>query len=179
MWKTKAQISLCIRVVWSAPFFVRCLDSIIPLVSISEISSLYLASLAAQAGLCLTRSQTSKTGFFLWWGSVGLQYLRLITRKPVFGVWDQSRLKVACAATEARQRLEISDIETGVIILSRQWTTKVLIRLCGCAGWSSFFLFAYGITGFLMTWLIWTIGPCSFRKKGDPTGTCSVVPIAL
>ena len=35
-------------------FVVRCLDSIIPLVSISEILSLYLASVAAQAGLCLT-----------------------------------------------------------------------------------------------------------------------------
>ena len=32
-------------------FVIRCLDSIIPLVSISEISSLYLASVAEQAGL--------------------------------------------------------------------------------------------------------------------------------
>ena len=31
-------------------FVVRCLDSVIPLVSISEISSLYQASVAAQAG---------------------------------------------------------------------------------------------------------------------------------
>ena len=41
-------------------FFVRCLDSIISLVSISEISSLKLASVAAQAGLCLTWSQMPK-----------------------------------------------------------------------------------------------------------------------
>ena len=34
-------------------FVVRCLDTIIPLVSISEISSLYLASVAAQAGWSL------------------------------------------------------------------------------------------------------------------------------
>ena len=46
-------------------FIVRCLDSIIPLVSISEISSLCLASLAAQSGLCLTWSQTPKTGFLV------------------------------------------------------------------------------------------------------------------
>ena len=39
---------------------VRCLDSIIPLVSISEILSIYLASLTARAGLCLTWSQTTK-----------------------------------------------------------------------------------------------------------------------
>ena len=39
-------------------FVVRCLDSIIPLVSISEISSLCLASVAAQACLSLRWSQT-------------------------------------------------------------------------------------------------------------------------
>ena len=39
-----------------------CLDSIIPLVSISKISSLYLASVAAQ-----TWSQTPKTGFLMTW----------------------------------------------------------------------------------------------------------------
>ena len=43
----------------------HCLDSVIPLVSISEISSLYLASVVAQAGLCLAWSQTSKTGFLV------------------------------------------------------------------------------------------------------------------
>ena len=41
-------------------FVVCCLDSIIPLVSISEISSLYLASVAAQAGLSLPWSQTKE-----------------------------------------------------------------------------------------------------------------------
>ena len=46
-------------------FVVRCLDSIIPLVSISEISSVYLASVAEQAGLSLPWSQTPKTGFFV------------------------------------------------------------------------------------------------------------------
>ena len=44
-------------------FVVRCLDSIIPLVSMSEISSLYLASVVAQDGLSLTWSRTPKTGF--------------------------------------------------------------------------------------------------------------------
>ena len=39
-------------------FVVRCLDRIIRLVSISEISSLYLAFVAAQAGLSLPWSQT-------------------------------------------------------------------------------------------------------------------------
>ena len=44
---------------------VRSLDSTIPLVSISKISSLYLASVAAQAGLSLPWPETSKTGFVL------------------------------------------------------------------------------------------------------------------
>ena len=35
-------------------FIVRCLDSIIPQDSISEISSLYQASVAAQSGLSFT-----------------------------------------------------------------------------------------------------------------------------
>ena len=45
-------------------FVVRCLDSIIPLVSISDISSLNLAFVSAQAGLSLPWSETPKTGFF-------------------------------------------------------------------------------------------------------------------
>ena len=48
------------------------------------------------------------------------QHLSLVTRKPVFRVCDQVRHKPVCAATEARQRLEISDVETRGIILSRQ-----------------------------------------------------------
>ena len=46
-------------------FVVRCLDSMIPLVSISEISRLHLVSVAAQAGLCLTWLETPKTGFLM------------------------------------------------------------------------------------------------------------------
>ena len=46
-------------------FVVRCLDSIIPLVSISKISSLYLASIAVQGGLSLPWLQTTKTGFLM------------------------------------------------------------------------------------------------------------------
>ena len=48
-------------------FVVHCLDSIIPLVSTAKISSLYLASVAAQAGLSLTWLETLKTGFLMTW----------------------------------------------------------------------------------------------------------------
>ena len=46
-------------------FVVRCLDSVGPLVSISKISSLYLASVTEQAGLSLTWSKTGKTRFLV------------------------------------------------------------------------------------------------------------------
>ena len=46
-------------------FVVRCLDSIIPLLAIAEISSLLLVSVAEQAGLSLTWSQSPKTGFLV------------------------------------------------------------------------------------------------------------------
>ena len=44
-------------------FVVRCLDSIIPLVSIPEISSLYLASVAAQANFNLPWLKVSEDRF--------------------------------------------------------------------------------------------------------------------
>ena len=42
---------------------VRCLDSIISLDSIAEISRLYLVHVAAQAGLCLAWSETPEGTF--------------------------------------------------------------------------------------------------------------------
>ena len=44
-------------------FVVRCLHGIIPLVSILEISSLKVASVAKQAGLSLIRYETRRQGF--------------------------------------------------------------------------------------------------------------------
>ena len=46
-------------------FVVRCIDSIISLVSIPKVSSLCLASVAAQAGLSQPWSETRKTGFLV------------------------------------------------------------------------------------------------------------------
>ena len=60
--------------------------------------------------------------------------MNLVTRKPLFGVFEQVRLELASSATETSQRLGILDIETKGIILSRQQTIKALIRLRGCAG---------------------------------------------
>ena len=65
------------------------------------------------------------------------------------GVSDQVRLKLACSATETSMRLETLVTECRNITLSRQRTTKVLIRLHGCAGWSAPLLFVYDIKHFL------------------------------
>ena len=56
-----------------------------------------------------------------------------VTRKTVFGDCEQVRLKLACSATETRQRLEFSAIASKGIILFRQRTTKALIRMRRCA----------------------------------------------
>ena len=60
-------------------FAVRCIDSIIPLVSIADISIPYLVSVAEQAGLSLTWSETPKTGFLVTWP----QFLSVDTRFSV------------------------------------------------------------------------------------------------
>ena len=44
-------------------FVVRCLDSIISLDSIAEISRTWLASVAVQAGLCLAGSESPEDTF--------------------------------------------------------------------------------------------------------------------
>ena len=59
--------SACASAQLISTFVVCCLDSIVSLVSKSEISSLYLASVTAQVGLCPTRSKTWKTGFLMTW----------------------------------------------------------------------------------------------------------------
>ena len=72
------------------------------------------------------------------------RYIWASSRENLSGCSDQLRLKTACSATETSWGLEISAIARRGNILSRQRTTKVLIRLRGCIGWSAPLLFAYG-----------------------------------
>ena len=98
-----------------------------------------------------------------WFGFqhiLGIINMSHVTRKPVFGVFDQVILKPAYSHTETSQRLEIYAIASRGIILSRQRTTKVLIRLELCAGGSAPLLFAYCKTGFLMTGFIYNAATC-------------------
>ena len=100
--------------------FVVCrLHSIIPLVSISDISNVYLASVAAQASLSLTWSQTPKTGFLVTrlncehqerlYGKVTSYTLTTVSNEPAHEImaWDYgifrpsySFFKRACAAIQ-------------------------------------------------------------------------------
>ena len=70
----------------------------------------------------------------LWCGG---SYMSHVTTKPAFGVCVQLRLKPDCSATETSLGLEITAIVSRGFVLSRQWTTKTGIILCGCACWSS------------------------------------------
>ena len=95
-------------------FVVRCLDSIIPLVSISESLSLYQAAVAVQAGLSLPLSETPKICFLMtrliYTKLVGVTMTLLASYKGLAWYIGASsrenlslvRLKPACADTEAR-----------------------------------------------------------------------------
>ena len=76
-------------------FVVHCLDSMIALVSINEISSLYLASMAVQAGLCLTQSQTPKTDFLVMWLQCCWQKNIPDTWSSLHS-WQKDRLMMRC-----------------------------------------------------------------------------------
>ena len=66
-------------------FVVRCLDSMTPIVAISNFSTIQLASAAEQAGLSLNGSQTPKTGFLVTWLK---SYWKVIKRK---NEWKKER----------------------------------------------------------------------------------------
>ena len=62
--------------------------------------------------------------------------------KPVFGVSDKARLKLACSAAETSLIIEIWPIAILDMILPNKRITKELMRLCECAGLSGPRLFA-------------------------------------
>ena len=80
-------------------------------------------------------------------------------RKPVFGCMQPGKDSTWSAQLQRLASLEILDIANIGNILSRQ-QTKALIRLRGCAGWSTFVVRIWHDTGFLMTRLIWLTGIC-------------------
>ena len=58
----------------------------------------------------------------------------MLKEKTFSGVYDQVGLSPAFSPTGTSERLEILDLESTDSVLSRQGTTKVLIKLYRCAG---------------------------------------------
>ena len=135
-------------------FVIRCLDSIIPQVSISKISSLQLVSVAEQTGLSIylvkkkKKKKKKKKTEGRWWGSfrsyhvlVPLAlYLVLMWaaswQNQQSGMCAQRRLRSAWASTQSDQNLRCPHEKKAWVLsypLSAQWR---LIRLGGCPGWS-------------------------------------------
>ena len=96
-----------------------CLDSVIPLLAIAKISSLYLVTVAEQAGLSLTWSQTPKTDFLvtklLYWlltEAIDWDNSKTLLHKWAASWQDQrscmcaqQRLRPAWASAQSDQRL--------------------------------------------------------------------------
>ena len=88
--------------------------------------------------------------------NVNLQKLVVLDEKLILSLLYEPRHKKSClrvlrlwpAQLQKLDRVEILDRASRGITLSRQRTTKVLIRLRGCAAWSAPLLFAYGINRF-------------------------------
>ena len=81
--------------------------------------------------------------------------LSLVTRKPVFRICEQGRLKLACSASEASYSLEILDLATIsiiLIILSKQRTTKALIVFADVQADLRFCCSHMVKAGFVTTW---------------------------
>ena len=74
--------------------------------------------------LCLDNMSFCRCSFASGLLQVNLSiHVSLVTRKPVFGVYDQERIKLAWTATGTSLSLEIWDLASAVIILSRQRRT--------------------------------------------------------
>ena len=144
----KTAISLGIHQVWSEPSLCAqwvAKDSMLLHVDSEDWSDW----VDAQANLSLHWAHRSFCWFCHALAHVGLddswnlkvyvyKMSRIITRKPVFGVYDQLRLKPTCSADETSYCLEILAIASRGIILSRQRTTTALIRMRGCNIWVTF-----------------------------------------
>ena len=144
-------------------FVIRCLDSIIPLVSKSKISSLSLASVAAQTGLCLTWTEIPKTGFLM----TSLYYCKrikyhslllemnmamvLYTFEPhheVIALFLLRKLILQTRMCGHPLGLDVSFFVGPFVYFHTSCvrTAKALARLCGCAGSPEPSLVAYVIS---------------------------------
>ena len=76
-------------------FVVRCLDSITSLDSIAEISRLQLASVAAQAGLCLAWSETPEDTF-----CHVVAHIDVVGRENTKRCWSRWMCRLICSCVD-------------------------------------------------------------------------------
>ena len=92
-------------------FIIRCLNRIIPLLAISKIYKSWLVSVAEQAGLSLTWSETPKTGFLV---------TGLIACHHVSCVITQTFTEVSCLITTFTSEKGKLSGHIGVSVVARQ-----------------------------------------------------------
>ena len=96
-------------------FVVQSADSIITKVYVNTKPSLWIASETDESSSSPTWVHIPEGRF-----THNVAHMSLVTRKPVFGVSDNVRLKPACSATETSYSLEILDLASIGIILSSE-----------------------------------------------------------
>ena len=93
------------------------------------------------------KAQISMRILAVWSGLVGCS-IKPRHKKTCLRDFRPGKTQTGCSTTQMSESHDIADKETRHIILSRQRTTKALIRLRGCADWSAPLLFAYGLNRF-------------------------------
>ena len=99
-------------------------------------------------GGCPGWSESSLGAHLFCWFCRVMAHMSLVMRKSVLGSLRPGKTLTGLLSWWDSYGLEILDLASRGIILSRQWTTKALIRLRKCAGWSAPLLFAYGKSRF-------------------------------
>ena len=106
-------------------FVVRCLDSIIPLISISKISSLYLVFVTAQTGLSLLWSQIPKTGFLMTWLKSHSLLKTLNTKDGIkyrTAQVESQEIQIKwLKKTRAGMSTRVSDVSANRALVQRDW----------------------------------------------------------
>ena len=92
-----------------------------------KVCYLWVLHKRLEPNLCMQISLCSHTVWFRAFVVPCLVQLSRVTRKPVFGVFDQVRLKQVCSAKETSKSLEILIVASLSTKLPTQRTTKVLI----------------------------------------------------
>ena len=117
--------------------------------------------------------ERTKSWTLCYWVICWCQWLGYEVRLSYFWLTLLDRLKHACSATETTEKHWNLHVTRITAILSRKWTTVLLISLRVCAGWSASLLLSLPRKCFLgasLSWRQWRFLLASvFVIKGDET----------